>query len=210
MINNSRFAIVCLLLIIAGLYVNLHSNLSVPLNKPFRDFPVRNQDWRAASNFYLDQRTLSKLRPTDYIEREYIDSYGRRVFLYIGYHNGGKDSGRIRSPKSCLPLEGWVRTDEKQMNLPIGNKKVNLVKAVYQWGQRKELYLYWFEVEGKTLPDIYSLKIEEIMNSILHRRKDAAFIRISVPFDLDEQEAFSTGMKFVKEFYPAIEEFLPK
>ena len=96
------------------------------------------------------------------------------------------------------------------MNLFIGNKKLDLVKAVYQWGTRKELFLYWFQVGGKSLSDIYSLKIEEIINSILYRRKDSAFIRIAVPFDVNEEEAFSTGIKFVKEFYPAIEEFLPK
>jgi EpsI family protein len=189
--------------------MNLHRNLSVPLNKPFREFPVHNQDWRMASNSYLDQRTLDKLKPTDYLEREYIDSSGRKVYLYIGYHNGGKESGRIRSPKSCLPLGGWVLVKEEEMSLYIGNKKLNLVRAVYQRGAVKVLFLYWFQIKGKCLPNIYRLKLEEIYSSIMYGRKDTAFIRISVPFEGNEEDAFAVGVEFVKDFYPTINSFLP-
>jgi EpsI family protein len=74
----------------------------------------------------------------------------------------------------------------------------------------KELFLFWFQVKGKVMSDEYSLKIYQILNSILYGRKDSAFIRISVPVGDDENKAFLSGMKFLKDFYPVIQEFLPK
>ena len=44
---------------------------------------------------------------------------------------------------------------------------------------------------------------------MFYRRKDASFIRVSVPFESDENKAFSIGKNFIKDFNPIIEEFLP-
>lgn len=96
------------------------------------------------------------------------------------------------------------------MALDVSGTKVNLVQAVYQKGDRRELFLYWFQVQDKTISDEYSLKIAEITNSIINRRRDASFIRISIPFESDEQGAVATGERFVKDFMPALREFLPE
>jgi EpsI family protein len=197
---------------LAGLYIHLHSDITVPLNKSLKEFPLRNKEWKMVSESIFDERVLENLKPTDYILRKYVSFDKQPVYLYLGYHSGGKDSGEIHSPKNCLPGSGWYKLKEDKININIdGNmRKINIVKALYQKGEDKELFLYWFNVRGRTLTNEFTLKFAEITNSMFYRRKDAAFIRISVPFESDESNAFSLGKKFISDFYPVIEGFLPK
>ena len=152
---------------------------------------------------------LNVLKPTDYLSRNYEGSSVKRIGLYIGYHDGGNESGEIHSPKNCLPGSGWQELSAAKMDLnePLG--KISLVKAIYQKGESRELFLYWFQVQDKTLSDEYSLKLAEITSSIIHGRKDAAFIRVSVPIEVGEHEAAAAGVRFIRDFYPLIREFLP-
>ena len=210
MIKKERFIIVYLLIIITGSYINLHSDIAVPINRPFSEFPISNRGWQMLSQSVFSEEELNILKPTDYLYRDYLDPNGSHVQLYIGYHGGGENSGGIHSPKHCLPGSGWYKVLEKELGIDAGDKKVNLVKAVYQKGEEKTLFLYWYQLKGESLSDDYSLKLSEILNSIFYRRRDSAFIRVSVSFEVDQEKAFSTGLQFIRDFYPSIQEFLPK
>jgi len=209
MIKNSRFIAVYALLIVVGLYINLHADITVPMNRPFEEFPVNCQEWRMTSQHSFSDGVLEALKPTDYLSRQYAGAQGNRINLYIGYHGGGKEGGEIHSPKHCLPGSGWYEASSARMEFDTAGRKVNLVKAVYQKGEAKELFLYWFQVQDKTLSDEYSLKLAGITGSMLQRRRDATFIRVSVPFEGNEEEAMAAGSRFVRDFFPVIREFLP-
>jgi EpsI family protein len=158
---------------------------------------------------FMSDAVLANLKPTDYLSRSYINSVGDRVTLYVGYHGGGKDGGEIHSPKHCLPGSGWFEVKSEKRVIAAAGDNLNSVWTVYQKGDRKELFIYWFQVMGKTLDDEYSLKASEIINSALYRRRDAAFVRISVPFEMDESSASSKGEVFVREIYPQLKNYLP-
>ena len=209
MIKNSRFIIVCILLAVTALYINLHSDITVPTNKPLAEFPIVNRGWRMVSQSEFNENVLNVLKPTDYLYRQYAGPDGARVNLYIGYHGGGEESGEIHSPKHCLPGSGWYEVSAGKKELVIVGKEINLVEAIYQQGENRELFLYWFQVRGKTLADEYSLKLSEILNSLLYRRRDSAFIRISVPFETDENRANVAGERFIRDFDAEFQRFLP-
>ena len=210
MTGNLRFMTVYLLLITAALFVHLHSDTFVPMNKPLSGFPVRYKSWHMLSQSYFSDAVLNSLKPTDYLDRQYADDKGRRVELYIGYHGGGKEGGELHSPKHCLPGSGWYLNKEKKTTLDLGGDNINLVEAVYQSDERREVFFYWFQVKGRTLTDEYSLKMAEILNSVFHGRRDAAFIRVSSPLGADDEKAFSTVIEFIRDFYPVIDDFLPQ
>lgn len=209
-IEPYRFVIVYVLLAIVALYLNTHADISVPPNKPFAEFPVRVGGWHMTRQDTFSDNVFNVLLPTDYLLRRYETEDGKRADLYIGYHGGGKGTGGIHSPKHCLPGSGWFQVSSDRMLLDIGNEKINLVRAVFQKGESKELFLYWFQVRDRSLSDEYSLKLAEITSSMFHRRRDASFIRITVPFETDQARAMATGTEFIKAFYPDIRGFLPR
>lgn len=211
MISKSRFIILYVFLAATGLYINLHADVTVPMNRPFAEFPTGVKEWRTVSREEFPESVLDVLKPTDYLSRVYAGSAGQPVQLYIGYHGGGKKGGEIHSPRHCLPGSGWYEASSKRTSLDIGGgRNVNLVEAVYQKGERKELFLYWFQVQDRTLTDEYALKRSQIVNSMLHRRRDASFVRISVPLEGRPEQCLAAGERFVRDFYPVIAEHLPK
>ena len=204
-----RFIIVYILLAATWGYLDFHTDRTIPVAKPLIEFPGNVQGWHVTSQSSFGKEILNVLRPTDYLSRQYSRMTGDTIGLYIGYHDGGKDSGEIHSPKHCLPGSGWQEISSDRMDLVTPKGHVNLVKAVYQKGENRELFFYWFQVQGNTLTNEYALKVAEIMNSLFHGRRDAAFVRISVPIIADEKGAETSGIDFIREIYPLIGNFIP-
>lgn len=207
-----RYLIVGVLLCAAGAFVALHADLVVPLNRPFAEFPREIGEWRMVGEETFDQPTLDVLRPTDYLSRTYVDHDNSRVRLYVGYHGGGPASGEIHSPKNCLPGSGWYQVSSVPTRIDLGGgKSIAAVRAVYQKGGLSELFTYWYQVRDQALTSEYLLKLAQVTSSLRWRRRDAAFVRISVPGSrADEALAQTVAADFTKSAYPAIREFLPK
>ena len=209
MIGKGPFLAVYALLIAVGLYLGLHRDFGVPMKKPFDQFPGSVSGWRMTDESSLSAEVQAVLKASDVLMRQYVSARGERVQLYIGYHDGGLGAGEIHSPKQCLPGSGWLELSSSRTRIPAAGGELNLVRAVYQKGDSKQLFLYWYQVRGGSISDEYSLKMAEIANSVLYRRRDAAFIRVSVPFGENEQQAVALGERFVGDFYPTIRSFLP-
>jgi exosortase D (VPLPA-CTERM-specific) len=206
----SRIIPIYLLFAAAALVMTFHRDTVVPTNRPFSEFPRQVQSWQMTNRTEFSANILSVLKPTDYLYNQYKDAAEKTVSLYVGYHGGGKDSGGIHSPKHCLPGSGWYEVSTRRGTLAVTGGTINLVRALYQKGESKELFIYWFQVRDRSLSDEYSLKLSEIVNSALYRRRDASFIRVSVPVDSDVDQAMARGEQFIRDFEPMFREFLPR
>jgi len=205
-----RYYIVYALLGITALFIVFHTDQAVPVRRSFDQFPAQTGAWTLASSTMFSDDVLKVLKPTDYIYSRYINRDGGVVTLYVGYHDGGKESGEIHSPKHCLPGSGWHQLSNIRRQLDTNGERLNLAQAVYKKGDSSELFLYWFQVRGKSLNDEYSLKLAQITGSLLSRRRDSAFIRVSVSFSGDELSAQKLGERFIGDFLLVLEEFLPR
>lgn len=210
MIAAYRIIVVYVLLIGAGLFVYTHGDVYVPASKPFEELPARIGDWQMTGDSRFDERVLAVLKPTDYLSRTYRDNQGERLSLYLGYHGGGPDSGPIHSPKHCLPGSGWQELSTQKMAVNVANGSLPVNLAVYQNGLQKEIFVYWYQVKGEPLTSEYALKAAEVWNSLLHNRRDSAFIRISLPVGENSEEGFRQAADFISAFYPSLQEFLPR
>jgi EpsI family protein len=208
--NSIRFILVYVLFAVAGLIITTHRDAAVPTNKPFSQFPLQVNSWHMSKQNEFSDSILNVLKPTDYLSRQYTGANRKTVSLYLGYHGGGKNGGEIHSPKHCLPGSGWYEVSTQRGELATGNGTINLVRALYQKGDSKELFLYWFQVRDQSISNEYSLKIAQIINSALHKRRDATFVRVSVPVATDINQANSDGEQFIRDFSPHFKEFLPR
>lgn len=209
MIQSWRFIVLYLILIVAALHVHTRSDVIVPANKSFDLFPRKVGNWVLTQQARFDERVLALLLPTDYLSRTYEDHVGNRVSLYVGFHDGGPQSGPIHSPKQCLPGSGWNRLYDEVHLVSVGERSVPYVSAVYQKDTQKQLFLYWFQVQDSVLTDEYALKIAMVKNSFLSNRRDSSFIRLSLMVKEEEETAIQIGERFIRDFYPSINEFLP-
>jgi EpsI family protein len=205
-----RFYLLFILLGIAAFYVYTRSEADIPINTPLDSFPQRAGDWSMTGQARFDERVLAVLLPTDYLSRSYVDSAGDKLSLYIGFHNGGPKSGPIHSPKQCLPGSGWNRLKQEIRSVRVGGEDIPYVSAIYQKDSEKQLFLYWFQVRDQILTNEYALKLAMIKNSVLSNRRDSAFIRLSAMATEGEEKATEIGEKFIRDFFPAIRQALPR
>jgi exosortase D (VPLPA-CTERM-specific) len=208
-ISTGRFVAAGLLIAAAGFFTLFRADLPVPLKQNLNSFPAAVNQWRMLSQETFDRQTLDVLRPTEYISRSYAAPDGPRVQLYIGYHGGGRDGGEIHSPNHCLPGSGWHKVSSVRSVIDTGAGRINLVKSAYTRGDRTDLFYYWFQVRGRTFSNEYGLKLAELSNSLLHQRRDAAFIRISVPVGADAARSEAAAEQFIKDWHPVINGYLP-
>lgn len=209
---NLRFRFVILYVVLAGMaaYMSFHRDLVVPLAKPFGEFPPAHAGWRMVGQSSLSESIIKVLMPTEYLSRRYVSESGATVDMYLSYFDGAPDSGRIHSPKHCMPGSGWFEMSSTRTVMVLEGEHVNMVRAVYAMGEQRELIYYWFDMRGNTISNEYSLKLAEITGSVFHNRRDQSFIRISAQAGRDVQDAQQNLEFFLREFYPLIQEYLPR
>lgn len=207
--QSLRYLVVAALMLTAWAYMRTHRDKPTPLPIPFKEFPMSIGDWKLAMDSVFDRRVLEVLRPTDYMAKRFVKPDGSVADLYVGYHDGASQAGPLHSPKNCLPGSGWYEVSSQRTRLGLKGGKVDAVIAVYRQGSSSELFLYWFQVAGRTLNAEHTLKINEILNSALNGRHDTSFIRISVPVTGSTDKAAAEARDFLEAVYPSLKQFLP-
>lgn len=205
---KARILVIVLLLSVGAYFV--HTRMDTPMStvQALGGFPPLLDEWRSVGQVAFDSRTLSVLRPTDYLFRQYEGKNGRQLGLYIGFHGGGKGAGPIHSPRNCLPGSGWLMLSSSFMSVDTPAGPVQLVRATYAKGEEGAVYYYWYQVRGHSITDDFALKVAELRNAFLDGRRDAAFIRLDVPLE-QEKGADEAVAAFIARMYPVLLTFLP-
>ena len=207
---NKRLILVSAMVAALAVYLVLFPfKDSVPLRKAFAEFPLVWDGWSGDPSL-LDDTSLEMLKMSEYMLR----SYGKEkesVNIYIGYYGSQRGGSQIHSPKLCLPAGGWQKVSEETRSMDIdGLGAVNVVQALYQKGERKELFVYWYQMKGAYITGEYRLRFYRFFNSLLYRRNDAAFIRLSAPVSGGVKEAASSIEGFMGDFLPVLKDYLPE
>lgn len=208
---NRKFVLVFALLLVAGAYIQLVEPRAILLDRPLAEFPAKVGEWRMVREDVFSKEIMAILRPTDYMSRDYVDGKGHRVTLYIGYHGGRKGDGGIHSPRNCLPSSGWYINSTGLIPVRLNDgRDIEIVDTVMSKNVHTISFYYWYQVRGGILTNEYALKLSEMWNSLVSRRKDAAFIRVSMPIPDPSKGREPALDRFVADFYPLIHQYLPK
>ena len=207
--TSFRYLVVIVMMLSAWGYMSTHRDKPTPLPDSLSNFPSAFGDWRLFKEAYFDQQALDMLRPTEYLSKRYARQDGAVVDIYVGFHDGARQSGGIHSPKNCLPGSGWFEVSSEQVKVNLKEQPLDVVVSVYQHGASTDLILYWFQVGGESVSNEYSMKIHEVLNSVRYGRRDAAFIRIIVPISGSKEAAMAQAEDFLKAMYPSLKRILP-
>lgn len=198
-----------LLLLGMGIYiVHTPRDLVEPKIQELSSFPSHVGQWVAVGDTIFDKPSLDVLRPTDYLMRTYVNPQGKRLSIYIGYHNGGPNSGPIHSPKNCLPGSGWFLEKSRELQLQVDNETINLVRADFRKDGNETTFYYWYQIRGQSITQDISMKFAEFTGTFFEQRKDATFIRIDMintGFEKDETLVHD----FLKSAFPLLKSHLP-
>jgi EpsI family protein len=211
--RNLKFAAVVIILLLAAALNHYFSKPDISLpRKSLAEFPKELGDWAVVSEHKIEGRSMKILQVDDYITRDYRNSKGEVIGLYIGYFKSQREGKGIHSPRQCLPGAGWVpvNTAVYQMAVPGHNPgTVPVNKFVMGKGLDRQLYLFWYHGRGRIYASEYWNKIYLIWDGLTKKRTDGALIRVNNPVLGNPESALQTHTEFIKLFYPLLKEYIP-
>jgi EpsI family protein len=184
----------------------------VDLQRPLSEFPFVVADRWYGTGSTLDARVLYWLKPTDYLMRAYTSASADSVpvSLYVGYFENLRGAS-YHSPKACLPGAGWefVSTEKVQVGVEP-SRTITINKAVVKKDLAEQLVLYWYQDRGRVIADEYRARSFLAWDTVMSRRADGAIVRLSVPVTESRDVTFEVGLKFLRDVWPVLAEFLPR
>jgi EpsI family protein len=211
--KNLPFFLTILILLVSSGFNHYFSRPDINLiHKNLGNFPLILGDCRTIGNHQIDDHSMRILKVDDYIIRNYRNSNGDVIGLYIGYFKSQREGKGIHSPRQCLPGSGWipVETTLYELSIPDHNPKtVPMNKFVMSKGLDHQLYLFWYQGRGRSYASEYWNKIYLVLDGLTKRRTDGALIRINNNVNGDAEDALKTQTEFIKLIFPLLKEYIP-
>jgi EpsI family protein len=212
--NSSwRFGILLVVLVMSGILVNGWAYLGEAHveRHELKNFPNELGAWKQAGvDRRFDAETMSVLRASDYLLRDYRLSQGPAANLYIGYYATQRDGASYHSPLNCLPGAGWSMRDPELVLISLPDGKTFMAnKYVIQNGSTRELMIYWYQGRGRMIASEYWGKIYTVLDSVRLRRSDAAMVRVMVPITASDTAALESAREFAAVTSEVLPEFVP-
>src|SRR5262245_36895470 len=211
--SSLRFAVLLIAILAVGALVNAWAYLGEAHvdRKQLKDFPEQMGDWRKGrSDQILDDATLSVLRASDYLLRDYRRADGQTANFYVGYYASQREGASYHSPLNCLPGSGWTLSapGKVMVSLPDGSQFA-ANKYVIENGQYRSLMLYWYQGRGRKVASEYWGKVYTVIDSVRLRRSDGAMVRVTVPLGDSEDVALKSALDLSARAVAALPEFVP-
>lgn len=150
---------------------------------------------------------------TDYLMRVYqpeddggADTPSSWFSVYVGYYDNQMQGRTIHSPKNCLPGAGWEALRSSTADLGDG---IRVNRYVLQRQDEQALVLYWYQGRGRVEENEYVVKWDLLRDAALRRRSDEALVRIVVPIETNEEDAFRLARDAAWQVLPAVDTALP-
>ena len=181
--------------------------------RALKEFPKVIGDWKAVNEQIIDKHSMAILLVDDYIMRTYVNSKGDAIGLYVGYFKTQKEGKQVHSPRQCLPGAGWSIVENKVHSLEIRNHKSTEVPINYylmQYGDRRQLYLWWYHGRGRIYANEYLNKLLLIWDSIIMRRTDGALVRVNMAVQDEIDYTLKAETDFINLFAPLLSEYIPE
>ena len=211
--SSLRFAVLLVLILAAGIFVNTWSYLGEAHveRREFKDFPETIGAWqRTGSDERFDEATLKVLRASDYLSRNFRKSDGQVANLYVGYYATQSNGASYHSPLNCLPGAGFVMSEPGKATVALPDGSIFVAnKYVIAIGDKKNLMVYWYQGRGRNVASEYWGKFYTVLDSVRLRRSDGALVRVIVPVTKSEAEAEKTAVEFAGTASAVLPQFVP-
>ena len=211
--SSVRFAVLFICLLVTGVLVNGWSYLGEAnvARKQLRDFPEQLGEWRKSNpDQIIDEPTMTVLRASDYLLRDYQRPDGQVANFYVGYYATQRNGASYHSPLNCLPGSGWTLSNPDTVTIsPPDGASFVANKYIVQNGEYKSLMIYWYQGRGRAEASEYWGKVYTVIDSVLRRRSDGALVRVTVPLGNSEPAALESAKDLSAKAAAAIKEFVP-
>ncbi|MCX7926569.1 MAG: EpsI family protein [Candidatus Omnitrophica bacterium] len=204
---NKNFIIVCCLLLLAGI-VGYRWYYFIPTtvdNVNLKDFPLSIGDWQG-KDLPLKERVYELLETRNLIMRDYVNSQGKIINLYIIY---SQDNRKVsHPPEICLQSEGAVVVQKSEIAV---SKNIKATKMILEKEGSRQVVLFWYKVGSAYTPSYIRQQIKVSFGRLLGKKVSSALIRLVIPIEasLSEKQTFEKLISFCILLEPLLSQYLP-
>ena len=192
--------------------VGLDMQRPMPLRAPLASTIPREIEGFVSRDLELSEEEIRVAGISNYLMRVYRPkgSTGASAFsVYVGYYDQQGQGKTIHSPKNCLPGAGWEILASRPAEIATSEGSVTVKRVVLQRNDERALVLYWYQGRGRVQANEYVVKWDLLRDSALKGRSDEALVRIVVPIDESEDNAFDLSVIVASEILPSVYRALP-
>ena len=179
----ARAVIVTLLVVVAGTYGRTVAGREVAAERQeLRTLPRTLDAWSSVRELPLPADTLATLGVDDYVSRIYVNAAtAQPVSLYVGYYASQRQGDTIHSPQNCLPGAGWLPVEGGRIEVPVGNRSIQVNRYVIEKGLDRQVVLYWYQGRGRIVANEYANKFWLMVDAARVHRTNGALVRVMAP-----------------------------
>lgn len=201
-----------LLILQGALFYGLLRGEPAVLARPLNGFPGELGAWQMLRENAMDEEVKETLRADDYLSRDYTDSHGNNVNLFVAFFKSQRAGQTPHSPKNCLPGSGWIWSLSDTIPISISGrpKPIQVNRYIVSKGDDKAAVLYWYQSRDRVIASEYRAAVLTAWDALRYNRTDTALIRVVIPIAHNRDEAATrTGTAFIQTFFQVLRGFLP-
>lgn len=191
---------------------NVAGTSRTPIKQPLAMFPERLGDWRVLSANKSSNMVVQMLGVDDYIDYNYAMPNRPGINFYVAFYESVGTGGGYHSPKNCIPGGGWgIDTVKEVRFIPEGRQNpVTASAMIIRNRDDYQVVLYWYQNRGRIIHSEYWEKIYQVLDAILLKRRDGAFVRlIAAAPEGNIQQAEETLKQFAALALSELDKYLP-
>lgn len=196
-----------------AIYGGMHEQVAMPLDAPLATSVPAVIEGFSSRDMEVPEDVAAVAGMDNYVLRTYAPAGAPETAVafsvYVGYYESQSQGHSIHSPKNCLPGGGWepLTSGVAIISSPRGPVEVN--RYLIGNGPAKALVLYWYQGRGRIAANEYQVKWELLKDQALRGRSDEALVRVIVPVEKSEEEAFQLATQVASTLVPAVATALP-
>ena len=212
------------LMLFAGAYVLLFKSIDMRLTEELQLFPRQIDSWTIDTTVEpvtarfpaIDDATLDAYPSAsggrrfaavdDELVRAYRGPTGERVRLYIGYHRYQQDGKELTGEASRL-----LGAAASLVPLRLESETVAVNEVVRRTTGIERGLLFWYDVNGRTIPNIYLAKAYTLWDALTRRRTNGAVIMVEWESPTGGQSGVARqgAIGFVRALLPLLPGYMP-
>jgi EpsI family protein len=164
-----------------------------------------------ATELHFEDSIYSALNADGNIFRNYVESDGNVINLYIGYYGTAKGGRAEHLPQYCFTGQGWSieKWDFVTFDVP-GSDAARVNRMIVNKGAERQLVYFWFQSESTVMSTGWEQNWYKFHHRLQHGRNDGTLVRVAVGVPTGkEQEVEDRAQRFSKIVMPLISQFWP-
>lgn len=167
----------------------------------------------AAQDVPYDPEVIGVLSADHVVYKRFVGSDEIPITLFVALYEGLAKTDFSHSPVVCFTGQGWSIEKQTKEELSVDEKdrqRIRVNRLTQSRMGTRMITLFWYQCRRGVIGNRGLMKLALFYDSLFGRSGRNAFVRVTavVPGDASEEETAASLGDFVREAYPALNEYV--